>query len=93
MRNVLEAEEIRKLYLQYANQNIEMPKSYFDKINETEMLKDIVNNAIHSEEIKQKLENIYQNYKDIIGMDSMETFVYGYAMRSKADSRGIPNKK
>ena len=70
---MLEAEEIRKLYLQYANQNIEMPKSYFDKINETEMLKDIVNNAIHSEEIKQKLENIYQNYKDIIGMDSMET--------------------
>ena len=90
---MLEAEDINNLYLEYANQNIEMPKSYFDKINETEMIKEIVSNAIHSEELKQKLDNIYENYKEIISMDSMQSFAYGYSLRSKADSRGIPNKK
>lgn len=33
-----------------------------DKRN-AEMIKEIVNNAIHNEEIKQKLDNIYENYK------------------------------
>ncbi len=90
---MLEAEDINNLYLEYANQNIEMPKSYFDKINENEMIKEIVSNAIHSEELKQKLDNVYENYKEIISMDSMQSFAYGYSLRSKADSRGIPNKK
>lgn len=90
---MIEAEEIKKLYLEYASQNIDMPKSYFDKINETEMLKDIVNNAIHSEETKEKLESIYQNYKDIISIDSMQTFIYGYALRCKTNSRNVLNKK
>lgn len=90
---MLEAEDINNLYLEYANQNIEMPKSYFDKINETEMIKEIINNAIHNIEIKQKLDNVYENYKEIISMDSMQSFAYGYSLRSKADGRGIPNKK
>lgn len=90
---MLEAEDINNLYFEYANQNIEMPKSYFDKINENEMIKEIVNNAIHNEEIKQKLESIYENYKEISYIDSMQSFAYGYSLRSKADGRGIPNKK
>ena len=57
------------------------------------MIKEIVSNAIHSEELKQKLDNVYENYKEIISMDSMQSFAYGYSLRSKADSRGIPNKK
>ena len=90
---MLEAEDINNLYFEYANQNIEMPKSYFDKINENEMIKEIVNNAIHNEEIKQKLENIYENYKEISYIDSMQSFAYGYSLRSKTNSRGISNKK
>ena len=90
---MLEAEDINNLYFEYANQNIEMPKSYFDKINENEMIKEIVNNAIHNEEIKQKLDNIYENYKEIISMDSMHSFAYGYSLRSKTDSRSIFDKK
>lgn len=90
---MLEAEDINNLYLEYANQNIEMPKNYFDKINENEMIKELVRNAIHNEEIKQKLDNIYENYKEITCIDSMQSFAYGYSLRSKADSRGIPNKK
>ena len=50
-------------------------------------------NKALDEEIKQKLESIYENYKEIISMDSMQSFAYGYSLRSKADSRGIPNKK
>ena len=87
------AEEIKKLYLEYENQNIEMPKSYIEKINENEVIKEIVNNAIHNEELKQKIENIYENYKEIISMDSMQSFVYGYSLRSKTDSRSIFDKK
>lgn len=90
---MLEAEDINNLYFEYANQNIEMPKSYFDKINENEMIKELVRNAIHNEEIKQKLDNIYENYKEISYIDSMQSFAYGYSLRSKTNSRGIPNKK
>lgn len=93
VNKMLEAEDINNLYFEYANQNIEMPKSYFDRINENEMIKEIVNNAIHNEEIKQKLENIYENYKEISYIDSMQSFAYGYSLRSKTNSRGISNKK
>ena len=90
---MLEAEDINNLYFEYANQNIEMPKSYFDKINENEMIKELVRNAIHNEEIKQKLDNIYENYKEITCIDSMQSFAYGYSLRSKTDSRSIFDKK
>ena len=53
----------------------------------------LVSNAIHNAEIKQKLESIYQNYKEISYIDSMQSFAYGYSLRSKVDSRGILNKK
>ena len=90
---MLEAEDINNLYLEYANQNIEMPKSYYEKSHETELLKTIVRNATNNEDIQQKLENIYENYKDMSTIDSMQSFAYGYSLRSKANSRGILNKK
>ena len=56
---MLEAEDINNLYLEYANQNIEMPKSYFDKINENEMIKEEnSSDYIKLEELQKKIDEL-----------------------------------
>ena len=56
---MLEAEDINNLYFEYANQNIEMPKSYFDKINENEMIKEEnSSDYIKLEELQKKIDEL-----------------------------------
>lgn len=85
-------EEIKNLYLEYATQNIEMPKEYYKISHTTELLKEELQ-KVSNEEVIQKLEKIYEGYKQLASIDCEQCFVYGYSLGTRLTAESFINKK
>lgn len=85
-------EEIKNLYLEYATQNIEMPKEYYKISHKTKLLKEELQ-KVSSEEVIHKLERIYESYKQMASIDCEQCFIYGYSLGTRLTSESFINKK
>ena len=85
-------EEIKNLYLEYATQNIEMPKEYYKISEKTELLKEEIR-KVSNEEIRQKLDEIYEGHKEMTSIDCEQCFIYGYSLGTRLTAESFINKK
>lgn len=93
MSKLQESEEIKNLYVEYASQNIEMPKDYYKVTHKAELLKIEIKKSLQSKELKQKLEELYEAQKELCSIDCEQCFVYGYSLGSKLTAESFLNIK
>lgn len=84
-------EEIKKLYLEYVNQNIKMPKEYHKIGADIELLKEELQ-KIFDKEIIQKLNRIYEGYDEMTEIDCEQCFIYGYSLGTRLTAESFINK-
>ncbi len=81
---MLETQEIKNLYNEYATHNIGMTKEYY-KINHTISLcrEEIFEKIQHNEELQKLIDNLCQLYKDAGSIDCEQCFIYGYGLGTR----------
>lgn len=81
---MLETQEIKNLYNEYATHNIGMSKEYY-KIGHTVALcrEEILEKLQHNAEIEKMIDNLVQLHKDMASIDCEQCFIYGYGLGTR----------
>lgn len=90
---MIETEEIKKLYEQYASERIEMPKEYYKISHIVESLKTEIHNSLSNKEQKENFVKLCEKMKEISMIDGEQCFINGYSLGTRLTAESFMKSK